>query len=67
MLLRDASATLERVISAVIHGEGTLRQAFHPVHAVNAPLVIHPTNDMNEQIEETDGVGDLAFDHGLSQ
>lgn len=57
MLLRDSGAILGRVISRVIHGEGTLREAFHLAHAVNAPLVIHPMNDMNEQIEITDGTG----------
>ncbi len=67
MLLADAPAILERVISSAITGEDTLRQGFQHMHPANVPVVGNPTDNMNEQNQTNDGVGDMVFDHGLPE
>jgi len=67
MLLADAPAILEYVILSAINGEDTLRQAFRHTRIDNVPLVVDHIDGMNEQNQTTDGVGDLPFDHGLSE
>jgi len=67
MLLQDAPAILERIILSTINGEDTLRQAFYHMGIENHPVMPNYIHEMNEQNQTTDGVGDLAFDHGLSE
>jgi hypothetical protein len=67
MLLADAPVILARVIVSTITGESTLRQAFHYMRAGNVPVVPNHIHQMNGQNQTDDGVGDLSFDHGLSE
>ncbi len=67
MLLNGAAIILGRVIFSTLHEGDTLRQAFYHIHRPNYHVAPNPINVMNEHDQETDGVGDLAFDHGLSE
>jgi hypothetical protein len=56
MLINNARDILSNVVLSVITGPNTLRQAFYPYNGLAA-------GDTNGA---SDGVGDLPFDHGLS-
>jgi hypothetical protein len=60
--MTDAVRILSQVLSSVLTGRDTLRQAF--LH--NELSMANRNDDINEQDQPTDGVGDLPFDHGLS-
>ncbi len=66
MLLENARAILERVILSVSGGD-TLRQAFLRTGIENLPVMANNINDMNEQNQIIDGVGELDFNHDFSQ
>jgi hypothetical protein len=63
MLLQNAPNILERIVESTIYEEYTLRQASRHMHRANVVLMANHLDEMNEQNETKDGVGDLAFDH----
>jgi len=60
--MADAARILSQVLSSVLTGPDTLRQAFRH----NELPMANRNDDINEQDQPADGVGDLPFDHGLS-
>ncbi|CAF4216909.1 unnamed protein product [Rotaria sordida] len=62
-LLEHAPIVLTDVISSVLTGENTLRQAFHHRHIENLPIVV---NNIEEENEIIDNVQELNFDDGFA-
>ena len=65
MFERGASNILERVILSTLRETDTLHQAFLHSNTMNA--IENGTSNVNENDQIEDGVGDLAFDHGLPE
>jgi hypothetical protein len=64
ILIDNAPLILSNVILSVINGGYTLLQAFLQIYTGAATT--NGAGDINEPDGATDGVGDLPFDHGLS-
>lgn len=67
MRIDNASGILKDAIVRALCEGNTLHQAFLSQPTGDIPMVINYTSDMNEQTQVADGVGDMAFDHGLSE
>jgi len=62
--MHNARDILLRVISSAVTEEDTLRQAFLHTNIQPVANMANDTDNMNEQNDITDGVGDMLFDHG---
>lgn len=62
LFISNASRSLAQVIFSVVIGYMTLRQCF----IFENLAMVNRNDNINEQNQATDGVGDLPFDHGLS-
>ncbi len=67
MLLQNVSGILKLIILSIIYKEDTLHQASQHMHPASGSVMPNHLNEMNEENQATDGIGDLAFDHGLSE
>jgi hypothetical protein len=64
ILINNARRILLHVILSVVTGNDTLLQAFLQIYT--GAGTANGAGDTNQPNGATDGVGDLPFDHGLS-
>ncbi|CAM4958873.1 unnamed protein product [Rotaria socialis] len=67
MLFRDAPSILANALFSAVGGEDTLRQAFFHSRMPNPQMPVNNGDNIEEQNQEINDIGDLDFDHGLSQ
>ncbi|CAF0864849.1 unnamed protein product [Rotaria sordida] len=67
MLLINAPRIQSHVISSVVTGPDTFRQAFRDVPRENVPTVVNVVGLMEEERETMNDMPDFNFNHGLAE